>query len=53
MLVRRASQAHHTPQVGRPQIDPEISVQAVNTTPTSTEAAARRSQNRERVRGHR
>ena len=53
MRVSRASQAQYTPQVGLPQIDPEISVQTLNTTPTSTAAAARRSQNIERVRGHR
>ena len=53
MLVRRASQAQYTPQVGLPQIDPEISVQTLKTTPTSTEAAASRSQNSDRVRGHR
>ena len=50
--MRRASQAHHTPQVGRPQIDPVTSVSAVKTMPTSTADTASRSQNRLRVRGH-
>src|SRR5665213_2719437 len=53
VLVSRASHAHHTPQVGLPQIDPEINVHTLNTTPTSTEAAANRSQTMDRVRGQR
>ena len=53
MLVSRASHAHHTPQVGLPQIEPDTRVQTLNTTPTSTAAAASRSQNSDRVRGHR
>ena len=51
--VRRASQVHQTPHTGRPQIAPVTSVSAANTAPTSTEAAASRSQNNERVRGQR
>src|ERR1019366_8989648 len=51
--VSRASQAHHTPHAGRPQIDPVTQVRAENTAPTSTEAAASLSQKNERVRGHR
>jgi len=51
--VRRASQAHQTPQAGRPQIDPVTQVSAENTAPTSTEAAASRSQKNDLVRGHR
>ena len=50
--MSRASQAHHTPQVGRPQIEPVMRVSAVKTMPTSTADAASRSQNRLRVRGH-
>lgn len=34
-MVSRGSQRHHTPQVGRLQIDPVAKVKAVNTTPTS------------------
>src|SRR5579875_2992666 len=51
--VSRASQVHHTPQVGRPHSIPVARVSALNTTPTSTDAAASRSQNSERVRRHR
>jgi hypothetical protein len=51
--VSRASQAHQTPQAGRPQMDPVMQVSAENTAPTSTEAAANRSQKNDLVRGHR
>ena len=50
--VRRASHAHHTPHVGRPQIEPVTSVSAVKTMPTSTADTANRSQKGLRVRGH-
>ena len=53
MLVRRASQVHHTPQAGRPHSEPVTRVRAVKTAPTSTAEAASRSQNSDRVRGHR
>ncbi len=52
MEVSRASHAHHTPQVGRPQIDPVTNVSTVNTVPTSIADTARRSKNRLRVLGH-
>src|ERR1019366_4515195 len=51
--VSRASQAHHTPQVGRPQIDPVISVREMKTTLISIEQYAMRSRFIERVRFHR
>jgi hypothetical protein len=51
--VSRASHVHQTPQTGRPQSEPVMSVKAENTAPTSTALAARRSQKNERVRGHR
>ncbi len=52
MDVSRASDVHHSPQVGRPQIEPVMSVRAVKTIPTSTADTASRSQKRLRVRGH-
>ena len=42
-LVRRASQVHHVPQVGLPQIAPVAMLMPVKTTPTSAEACASRS----------
>ena len=42
--VSRASHVHQTPQVGRPQIDPDTIMSAANSTPTSAAAAAQRSQ---------
>ena len=45
MEVSLASQAHHTPQVGLPQMEPVTRVRAVNTVPTSIEDAASRSKN--------
>src|SRR2546422_4490775 len=41
-LVRRASQVHHAPQVGLPQIAPVAMLMPVKTTPTSAEACASR-----------
>src|SRR5688572_1792668 len=41
--VRRGSHVHQTPQVGRPQMDPNASVSPVNSVPTSAADAARRS----------
>ena len=51
--MSRASQAHHTPQAGRPHMEPVMQVRAENTAPTSTAEAASRSQKNDRVRGHR
>ena len=42
-LVSRASQVHHVPHVGLPQIDPVAMLMAVKMTPTSAEACASRS----------
>ena len=50
-MVRRASHSHQVPHVGRPQSDPSTSVSPVNTTPTSADAPASRSQAVDRVRG--
>src|SRR5512140_3180709 len=41
--VRRGSQVHHTPHVGRAQIIPSISVRPVNAVATSAADDARRS----------
>ena len=41
--VSRASQVHHVPQIGLAQMGPVVSMTALNTTPTSAEAAAKRS----------
>src|SRR5690606_19408818 len=43
VVVRRGSQVHQTPQVGRAQIEPSASVRAVNTAPASAADAASRS----------
>ncbi len=48
--VSRASHAHQTPHVGRPQMAPVTSVSAVKTMLTSIAAPASRSQNGLRVR---
>ena len=48
-VVSRASQVHHVPQVGLPQMDPDTMVMARKRTPTSAEAWARRSTASERV----
>ena len=42
-VVRRGSHCHHTPQVGRPQMDPVASVMPVKRAPTSMAAAPARS----------
>ena len=42
--MRRASHSHQVPQAILPQMDPVARVSPVNTTPTSAEAAASRSQ---------
>jgi len=47
--VRRASQVHHVPQVGLPQIEPDTMVSPVKSTPISPAAAARRSHPARRV----
>src|SRR5216683_563942 len=39
-VVNRGSQAHQTPQVGRPQMEPRLIPTAPNSTPTSAEASA-------------
>ena len=52
-VTRRASHAHQTPQTGLPQSEPSTSVSAVNSTPSSADAPASRSQTSERVRGQR
>lgn len=44
VLVRSGSHSHQVPQVVWPQMEPVIRVSTVNTTPTSTEAAASASQ---------
>ena len=41
--VSRASQVHQVPQIGLAQIGPVVSITALNTTPTSADAAANRS----------
>ena len=41
--VSRASQVHHTPHVGFPQIEPDAMVTPVNRTPISAADAASRS----------
>ena len=46
VLVRRASHAHHVPQIGLPQIAPVASVSAVNSTPTVAAARATASKRR-------
>ena len=47
--VSRASQVHHTPQVGFPQIMPSTIARPVKKTPISAEDAATRSHRKERV----
>ena len=49
--MRRASHSHHVPHVGFPHSEPTTSISAVNTTPTSADAPASRSQVVLRVRG--
>ncbi|GBD17508.1 hypothetical protein HRbin26_02432 [bacterium HR26] len=44
VVVNRASQVHHVPQIGRPQIEPVRSTIVVNTKPSSAAERARRSQ---------
>src|SRR5437879_645141 len=44
VVVIRGSHVHHVPHTGFPQRDPSAMASAVNSTPTSAEAAARRSQ---------
>src|SRR6476469_8659797 len=51
VLVSRASHSHQVPQVGRPHKEPTTSIIAVNSTPTSADAPASRSQDAFRVRG--
>jgi len=41
--VSRASQVHHTPQIGRAQMGPVVSITMANAVPTSADAAANRS----------
>src|SRR5881628_2039281 len=43
VVVSRGSHVHHVPQTGLAQMDPKTMVSAVNSTPTSAEAAASRS----------
>ena len=38
VVVRRASQVHHVPQVGRPHMEPDARVKTVNKRPTSAQA---------------
>ena len=47
--MSRASQVHHVPQVGLPQIDPVASVSPTKQTASSPPAAATRSQAARRV----
>jgi hypothetical protein len=42
-LVSRASQVHHVPHVGLPQIEPVAMARPVKSTPTSADACASRS----------
>ena len=41
--VSLASQVHHVPQIGFPQIGPVVSTTVVNSSPTSADASATRS----------
>src|SRR2546426_12669939 len=41
--VRRASQVHHVPQIGLPQMGPVVSTMAQKMVPTSADEAAKRS----------
>src|SRR6266511_6452279 len=43
VVVSRGSHVHHVPHTGLAQMDPNTMVRAVNSTPTSAEAAASRS----------
>ena len=43
MVVSLGSHVHQVPQIGLPQIEPNAMAKAVNSTPTSAEAAASRS----------
>src|SRR5947208_6266933 len=50
--VSRASQVHHVPQIGFPQMGPVVSTMVANTVPTSADASANRSNRGSRSEEH-